>query len=256
MTGSCIEFRVEGPVARLTLNRPDSLNSFTVDMHREVAEALRLVRKSETVRCLVLTGAGRGFCTGQDLKERRVSADGPPPDLNASLDQRYNPLIRSLRDLPVPVIAAVNGVAAGAGVGIALACDIVLAARSARFVLAFNKLGLIPDAGTTWSLPRLAGQGRALAAVLTSDTVSAERAEAWGLIWRCVDDEVLTDEVEAIASRLCAQPRLGMALTKRAFNRSLGNSLDGQLDLERDCQGLTGRDPEYRDRVLAFLEKR
>ncbi|WP_413207584.1 2-(1,2-epoxy-1,2-dihydrophenyl)acetyl-CoA isomerase PaaG [Rhodospirillum sp. A1_3_36] len=256
MTDSSIEFRVDGPIARLTLNRPDSLNSFTVDMHREVAEALRRVRKSETARCLILTGAGRGFCAGQDLKERRVSADGPPPDLSASLDQRYNPLIRSLRDLPIPVIAAVNGVAAGAGVGIALACDIVVAARSARFALVFNKLGLIPDAGTTWSLPRLAGQGRALAAVLTSDTVSAERAEAWGLIWRCVDDEALADEVEAIASRLSAQPRLGMALTKRAFNRSLGNSLDGQLDLERDCQGMTGRDPEYRERVRAFLEKR
>ena len=256
MSYDTIAFAIEGASARLTLNRPSSLNSVTKPMHAEIADALRRLRKEDGVRCLILTGAGRAFSTGQDLEERRASFESGPPDLGESLTQRYNPLVRTLRTLDIPVIAAVNGVAAGAGVGIALACDIVLAARSAKFMLPFNKLGLIPDAGATWSLPRLLGQARAAGLVLTGGTLTAEQAESWGLIWKCVDDDQLAAETKALTDQLCDQPKLGMALSKRALNRAFDQSLDDQLALEADLQRIAGRAPDYRAKVQAFFDKK
>lgn len=251
-----IEFAVEQGVATLTLNRPERMNSFTLAMHAEVAAALDQVHRDEAIRCLLLTGKGRGFCAGQDLGERKTAPGGEPPDLGESLERRYNPLVRRLRGLELPVICAVNGVAAGAGANLALACDIVLAARSASFIQPFCRLGLIPDAGGTWLLPRLVGHARALGLTLLGDRLDAARAEQWGLIWRCLDDEQLMPEALALARHLATQPTRGLALIKRALNASLGQTLEQQLDLERDLQRLAGRSADYREGVDAFLEKR
>jgi 2-(1,2-epoxy-1,2-dihydrophenyl)acetyl-CoA isomerase len=244
-------------IARLTLNRPERLNSFTTEMHGEVADALRFVRKgiaAGTVRTLVLTGAGRGFCAGQDLADRAVS--GGPVDLGDSVETFYNPLIRTLSTLDIPVIAAVNGVAAGAGANIALACDIVLAARSARFIQSFANLGLIPDSGGTWVLPRLVGQARALGMALTAESVSAETAEQWGLIWRCCDDDRLEAEAQALAERFAAGPTRGLAATKHAIRAAFQQTLDEELDRERDLMRQLGSSPDYAEGVAAFMEKR
>lgn len=239
----------------LTLNRPDRLNSITGEMHEELRDALRQLRGDPDVRCLVLTGAGRAFCSGQDLSER-VFPDDAAPDLGESLEKRYNPLVRTLRELEMPVVCAVNGVAAGAGCNLALAGDIVLAGRSASFIQSSCKLGLVPDAGGTWVLPRLVGRARALGLAMLGDPVSGEQAEAWGMIWRCVDDDRLAAETEALAGDLVSRPTRGLALTKRAFNASSTNTLDQQLDLERDLQRLAGRTADYREGVSAFMEKR
>ncbi|MCL7461287.1 2-(1,2-epoxy-1,2-dihydrophenyl)acetyl-CoA isomerase PaaG [Pseudomonas sp. NW5] len=251
-----ILFTLEQGVATLTLNRPAQLNSFNAPMHQEVREALKQVRQNPEVRCLLITGSGRGFCAGQDLGDRNVAADAVAPDLGESIEKNYNPLIRTLRDLPMPVICAVNGVAAGAGANIALACDIVLAARSASFIQAFCKIGLVPDSGGTWTLPRAVGMARAKALALLGDKLSAEQAEQWGMIWRCVDDAALQDEALKLARHLAAQPTYGLALIKRALNASASNSFDAQLDLERDLQRLAGRSEDYREGVAAFMEKR
>ncbi|SMH44659.1 2-(1,2-epoxy-1,2-dihydrophenyl)acetyl-CoA isomerase PaaG [Azospirillum agricola] len=243
-------------VATITLNRPDRLNSFTAAMHDELRQALAEVREDRSVRCLLLTGAGRGFCAGQDLSDRAVAPGAKGPDLGVSIETNYNPLIRTLRDLPMPVVCAVNGVAAGAGANIALACDIVLAARSASFIQAFCKIGLIPDSGGTWTLPRLVGQARAMALAMLGDKVPAEQAEAWGMIWKVVDDERLMAEAGALARHLATQPTHGLALIKRAIHASSTNDLDTQLDLERDFQREAGRSSDYREGVAAFIEKR
>jgi 2-(1,2-epoxy-1,2-dihydrophenyl)acetyl-CoA isomerase len=244
-----------GDVTTLTLNRPDRLNAFNVEMHGALRSALAALAGDGT-RCLVITGAGKGFCAGQDLSDRVSKPGDPPPDLGESLDARYNPLIRALKALPMPVVAAVNGIAAGAGANLALACDIVVAARSAAFVQSFCKVGLIPDSGGTWSLPRLVGHARATALMMLGDRVSAEQAEAWGMIWRCVDDESLRPEVAEMAAKLAAAPTRGLALLKKALARSGANTLDAQLDLERDLQGEAGRSDDYREGVAAFMEKR
>lgn len=251
-----ILFTLEQGVATLTLNRPAQLNSFNAQMHQEVREALKQVRQNPEVRCLLITGSGRGFCAGQDLGDRNVAPGAAAPDLGESIEKNYNPLIRALRDLPMPVICAVNGVAAGAGANIALACDITLAARSASFIQAFCKIGLVPDSGGTWTLPRAVGMARAKALALLGDKLSAEQAEQWGMIWRCVDDEALQDEALKLARHLAAQPTYGLALIKRALNASASNSFDAQLDLERDLQRLAGRSEDYREGVAAFMEKR
>lgn len=256
MSEPSILLEVNAGVAVLTLNRPNSLNSFNAQMHDEMRAALSQVRKDAQVRALVITGSGRGFCAGQDLSDRNVAADTAAPDLGESIEKRYNPLLRSLRDLPLPVICAVNGVAAGAGANIALACDITLAARSASFIQAFCKIGLIPDSGGTWTLPRLIGSARARALAMLGDKLSAEQAESWGMIWRCVDDEQLMPEALKLAEHLAKQPTKGLALIKRAFNASATNSFDAQLDLERDLQRLAGRTEDYREGVAAFMEKR
>ena len=250
-----IEFSIADGIARLTLNRPKSLNSFNEAMHRELSTALDAVESGDC-RVLLLTGAGRGFCAGQDLSDRRVLPGAEPPDLGYTLKNYYNPLIRRLRALEMPVVCAVNGVAAGAGANLALAADIVIAAKSAKFIQAFCKLGLIPDSGGTWILPRLLGPARATALAMLGDPVSAEQAVEWGLIWRCVDDEQLMPEVDALCVHFASQPTRGLASIKRALNASWCNTLDQQLDLERKLQQKAGRTEDYLEGVTAFMEKR
>ncbi len=256
MSHESILLEISQGVATITLNRPDSLNSFNADMHEALRTALDKVQADSGVRVLVLTGAGRGFCAGQDLGDRTVAPGDDAPDLGHSIETWYNPLIRTLRDLPVPVVCAVNGVAAGAGANIALSCDIVLAARSASFIQAFCKLGLIPDSGGTWILPRLAGMARAKGMALLGDKIRAEQAESWGMIWRCVDDDALTEETRSLASHLSTQPTAGLALIKQALHASTTNSWDDQLDLERDLQRKAGQSEDYREGVSAFMAKR
>ena len=253
MTFDTIRFELAGGIARLTLNRPDRLNSFTAAMHGEVAQALDTVER-DGARVLVITGAGRGFCAGQDLADPAIVPGKDGADLGATLDNHYNPLIRRLAALPLPVVAAVNGVAAGAGANIALACDIVLGARSARFIQSFANIGLVPDSGGTWALPRLVGQARALGLALTGQPISAEQAEAWGLIWRCVDDDKLAEETESLATKFAAAPTAGLAETKRLIRT--GSGLDATLDAERDAQRALGRSADYAEGVAAFTAKR
>ena len=252
MTYRTIDFANQGGMARLTLNRPDRLNSFTVEMHEEVADALA---RLEGARVLVLTGAGRGFCAGQDLNDRAV-APGETVDLGESVERRYNPLVRKLTGLPCPVIARVNGVAAGAGANIALACDIVVAAKSAKFIQSFASIGLIPDSGGTWVLPRLVGQARALGLALTAEPLPAEKAAEWGLIWKAVDDERLDEEVDGLARRFAEAPTKGLARIKKMIRESWGHSLDEELDLQRDAMRELGFSDDYREGVAAFMEKR
>jgi 2-(1,2-epoxy-1,2-dihydrophenyl)acetyl-CoA isomerase len=247
-----ILFAAEAGIARLTLNRPERLNSFTVQMHDEVADALG---RLEGARVLILTGAGRGFCAGQDLGDRAV-APGEAVDLGESVEKRYNPLVRTLTRLPMPVIARVNGVAAGAGANIALACDVVIAARSAKFIQSFAAIGLIPDSGGTWVLPRLIGQARALGLALTGEPLPAEMAEQWGLIWKAVDDDKLDEEVEALAQRFSSGPTRGLARIKKMIRESWGHSLDEELDLQRDAMRELGFSDDYREGVAAFMAKR
>ena len=254
-----ILFDIGDGVARLTLNRPEKLNSFTVALHLEVRDALARVLTDASVRVLVLTGAGRGFCAGQDLSDRRVApgnANSAPVDLGESVEKYYGPLVLALRRLPLPVICAVNGVAAGAGANLPLACDIVLAARSASFVEVFCRLGLIPDTGGTYFLPRLIGHARATALAMLGEPLSAEQAAAWGLIWKCVDDDQLAAETDALARHFAQAPTKGLALAKRALQASSLNTLEAQLDLERDFMRELGYSADYREGVAAFMEKR
>jgi 2-(1,2-epoxy-1,2-dihydrophenyl)acetyl-CoA isomerase len=250
-----IKLEIGTGVARLTLNRPDRLNSFTVQMHDEVSRGLEAVSRSDA-RVLVLTGAGRGFCAGQDLGDRAVAPGGDGVDLGDSLEKRYNPLVQRLASLEMPVICAVNGVAAGAGANIALACDIVIAAKSAKFIQSFANIGLIPDSGGTWTLPRLAGQARAMGLALTGEPLPAEKAEAWGMIWKCVDDDTLQAEVDALAAKFATAPTRGLAETKKLIRESGVRSLQDQLDHERDAQRRLGRTADYKEGVAAFMEKR
>ncbi len=243
-------------IARLTLNRPQRLNSFNTVMHAEVQDALAVVQRDSCARVLILTGAGRGFCAGQDLSDRVVAPGGAPPDLGPSIERGYKPLILALRRLPLPIIAAVNGVAAGAGANIALACDLVIAARSAAFVQAFSKIGLVPDSGGTWLLPRLAGHARAMGLALLGEKLPAERAAQWGLIWRCVEDGELAAEVDTLARQLAAAPTRGLARTKQAMLEGWSRTLEQQLDAERDYQQELGRSADYAEGVAAFMEKR
>ena len=251
-----ILFDVADGVARLTLNRPDKLNSFTVAMHLEVREALERVKTDAAVRVLVLTGAGRGFCAGQDLGDRAVAPGGTAVDLGDSVEQYYAPLVLALRSLPVPVICAINGVAAGAGANLALAADIVIAARSATFIEPFCRLGLIPDTGGTYFLPRLIGTARAMGLAMLGEKLTAETAESWGLIWKCVDDAVLASEVDGMARHFASAPTRGLARTKEAIYASPANTLEQQLMLERDFMRELGHTRDYREGVAAFTEKR
>ena len=251
-----IEFSREEGVAVLKLNRPDALNSFTAEMHGEVREVLEQAAADKSVRAVLLTGNGRGFCAGQDLNDRAVAPGESMPDLGDSVENYYNPLIRLLTTMEKPVICAVNGVAAGAGANIALACDIVIAARSASFIESFSKLGLIPDSGGTWHLPRVVGLARAKGLAMLGPKVPAEQAEAWGMIWQVVDDEALMDTALGLARQMATQPTRGFAFTKQAFAASAVNSLDQQLDLERDLMHAAGKTHDYQEGVKAFLEKR
>jgi len=244
-----------GAVQVITLNRPERLNAFNEAMHDALRLALAEAEADESCRALLITGSGRGFCTGQDLSDRLAKPDETVV-LGGTLEAHYNPLVRKLRALPFPVVAAVNGVAAGAGCNIALACDIVLAARSASFIQSFARVGLVPDSGGTWILPRLVGDARARGLALTAEPLPAEKAEAWGLIWKCVDDTSLTAEAQKLCEHFASAPTQGLALIKRALNASAGNSLDAQLDLERDLQRAASLTPDYAEGVRAFMEKR
>jgi 2-(1,2-epoxy-1,2-dihydrophenyl)acetyl-CoA isomerase len=251
MSYETIQFE-RGEIARITLNRPDRLNSFTVRMHEELRDALD---KLDEARAIIITGAGRGFCAGQDLNDRAV-APGEAVDLGQTVEGYWNPLIRKLTSLPQPVIARVNGVAAGAGANIALACDIVVAARSAKFIQSFSAIGLIPDSGGTWALPRLVGQARALGLALTGEPIGADKAEEWGLIWKAVEDHALDDEVNAIAAKLASLPPLGLAAIKQMIRSSWQYSLDEELDRQAGEMRRLGFTRDYREGVAAFLEKR
>jgi len=249
-----ILFKKEDGIARITLNRPDRLNSFTAAMHQEVRDVLR--EHVGDARVIVLTGAGRGFCAGQDLNDRAVTTEEHPIDLGMTVETCWNPLIRRLTSMPQPVIARVNGVAAGAGANVALACDIVVAARSAKFIQSFSAIGLIPDSGGTWILPRLVGHARALGLALTGDPLPAETAEEWGMIWKCVNDDVLDEEVNALARKLASLPPLGLAAIKEMMRASWGHTLDEELNHQRDRMRRLGYTADYREGVAAFLEKR
>ncbi len=240
----------------ITLNRPERLNSFNESQHRELRAALEASAADEDVRAIVLTGAGRGFCAGQDLSDRDPTISGERPDLGKTLETWYNPLVRQIRAMPKPVVCAVNGVAAGAGANIAFACDIVIAARSAKFIQAFSKIALIPDAGGTYWLTRLVGEARAKALALTAQPLSAEDAADWGLMWKAVDDERLMEEAAGLAASFAAGPTNAYDLIKQAIHAASTNTLDEQLDLERRLQREAGMSDNYKEGVLAFLQKR
>jgi len=239
----------------ITLNRPDKLNAFNEAMHQALREAIEDAEADEGCRALLITGAGRGFCTGQDLSDR-LAKPGETVVLGGALEAHYNPLVRKLRALPFPVVAAVNGVAAGAGCNIALACDIVIASLKATFIQSFARVGLVPDSGGTWFLPRLVGDARARGLALLAQDLTAEKAASWGLIWRAVEDEVLMHEATRICEHFALAPTQGLALIKRALNASATNTLDAQLDLERDFQRAASLTPDYAEGVRAFIEKR
>jgi 2-(1,2-epoxy-1,2-dihydrophenyl)acetyl-CoA isomerase len=251
-----IAFDINDGVATLTLNRPKSLNSFTTEMHAEIRTVMQQVIEDAGIRCLLITGAGRGFCAGQDLGDRAQTTAGGVPDVGASVEKNYNPLIRSIMNLPKPVICAVNGVAAGAGASIALACDIVLAARSASFIQVFCKIGLIPDSGGTWNLPRAVGLARAKGLALLGDRLPAETAQEWGLIWKCVDDDYLQEEARKMAAHFATQPTAALGRIMKLLHESGSNTLSEQLDLEQKAMQDLGQSEDYREGVTAFLEKR
>ncbi len=251
-----IEFAIDKGVAVLKLNRPDALNSFTAEMHGEVREVLTQASEDKLVRAVLITGNGRGFCAGQDLNDRSVAPGEALPDLGDSVEKFYSPLILQITTMQKPVICAVNGVAAGAGANIALACDIVIAARSASFIESFCKLGLIPDSGGTWHLPRLVGMARAKGLAMLGPKVSAEQAEAWGMIWQVVDNDALMSTALGLAEQMATQPTRGFAFTKDAFAASAANTLEQQLELERDLMRAAGKTHDYREGVKAFLDKR
>ena len=248
-----IDFKLNDGIARITLNRPDRLNSFNLQMHQELKEVLGRI---DEARVVILTGAGRGFCAGQDLNDRAVSSDEHPVDLGVTVETCWNPLVTRLTGLPQPLIARVNGVAAGAGANIALACDMVVAARSAKFIQSFSAIGLIPDSGGTWVLPRLVGQARALGLALTGEPLPAEKAEEWGLIWKCVDDDQLDSEVDALAGKLASLPPLGLAEIKNLIRSTWSRTLAQELTEERNEMRRLGFTEDYREGVAAFLEKR
>ncbi|HMW17708.1 MAG TPA: 2-(1,2-epoxy-1,2-dihydrophenyl)acetyl-CoA isomerase PaaG [Accumulibacter sp.] len=256
MAFETILYSVVDGVARLTLNRPDRLNSFTEQMHAEVREAFARLAQDKTARVFVLSGAGRGFCAGQDLADRSVLPGESPVDLGASVENNYKPLVLTLQTLPMPTICAVNGVAAGAGANLALACDLVIACRSASFIQSFSKIGLIPDTGGTYVLPQRIGVARAMGLALLGDKLSAEQAAAWGLIWSCVEDAEFVTTIDRLAGQLALAPTKALVRTRQAMRAGRLNTLEQQLDLERDYMRELGNSDDYREGVSAFMEKR
>lgn len=251
-----ITYSVNNGIATIQLNQPESLNSFTKIMLGELKQMLQVAREDLEVRVIILTGSGRAFCAGQNLRERTRKPEEPKPDLGESLKERYSPIAMAIKESPKPVIAAVNGVAAGAGANIALACDLVIAKKSASFLQAFTRIGLMPDAGGTHTLTRNAGRQRAMGMTLLAQPVSAEVAESWGLIWRAVEDEKFAEEVTKIATQLANGPSLAYAATKRAILAAESSDFKSALDLESDLQTDLGFSNDYEEGVLAFREKR
>lgn len=243
-------------VLTLTLNRPEKLNAFNEEMHLALREGFAMAHADSAVRVVLLTGAGRGFSAGQDLGDRDPRRSDWPPDLGRTLDTFYNPTLRLIQTLEKPVICAVNGVAAGSGANLALACDIVLAAKSARFIQSFTKIGLIPDAGGTWQLVQHLGKARAMALGLTAEPLDAERAEKWGLIWRSVEDASLFTDAQALAASLARGPTKALGMTKRLIHDAATETFCRQLDREKEAQRLAGQTADYAEGVLSFLEKR
>jgi len=258
MSYATIRFEVAGGIARLTLDRPDKLNSFTEQMHAELRDALDRVHSDKAVRVLVLTGAGRAFCAGQDLADRgvQIAAGGPPPNLGETVEKQYKPLVLRLVNLRVPTLAAVNGVAAGAGASLALACDLAIAAQSAFFLQAFSKVGLIPDTGGTWFLPHRVGMARALGLALLAEKLPAEKAAEWGLIWQCVPDADFAATIDKTAAILAAAPTKALLRTRQAMHTAPTHTLEQQLTLEACFMRELGASPDYAEGVRAFLEKR
>lgn len=244
-----------GAVCTITLNRPASLNSFTAAMHAQLLPALNAAADDPQVRCVVVTGAGRGFCAGQDLNDPDM-AGGGVADVGAVIERWYRPLATRIRTMPVPVIAMVNGVAAGAGANFALCCDVVVAARSASFIQAFSKIGLVPDCGGTWLLPRLVGRARALGLAMTGDKLPADEAERIGLIWKAVPDEALADSVQVLAARLSQMPSRALAETRRALDEAMAMPFSDALTLEANTQRELGRAHDFAEGVAAFKAKR
>ncbi|MDO9284459.1 MAG: enoyl-CoA hydratase-related protein [Aquabacterium sp.] len=256
MSDPLVLVSTQGAVRTLTLNRPAALNSFTAAMHRELLAALDAAAADDAVRCVVLTGAGRGFCAGQDLNDEGMGQDGTPADVEGVVERHYKPLALRIRSMPVPVIAMVNGVAAGAGANIALGCDLVIAAKSASFIQAFSKIGLVPDGGGTWLLPRLVGRARAIGLAMTGDKLPAEEAAAMGMIWRCVDDAALRDSTTALADRLAGMPARALAATRRLLDEAVVMDFAGALSQEARVQGEMSRGADFAEGVAAFLQKR
>lgn len=256
MADDLVLVKQEGAVCTLTLNRPQALNSFTAELHLALLQALDTAAHDASVRCVVLTGAGRGFCAGQDLAEVTPTAGAAAVDLGQVVAQRYRPLMLAIRAMPVPVVAAVNGVAAGAGANLALACDLVVAARSASFIQAFTKIGLLPDSGGTWLLPRLVGRAQALGLTLLGDKLPAQKAQEMGLIWQCVDDAALASDVQALAQRLAAMPVKALVATRRALDAAQHLDWAAALDAEASSQQTLGFAPDYQEGVQAFFNKR
>ena len=245
-----------GAVRVLTLNRPAALNSFNGEMNARLRAALDDAAADSAVRAIVVTGAGRGFCAGQDLNDPELGMVGGVPDVGGVVEKQYKPLALRIRSMPLPVIAAVNGVAAGAGANFALGCDLVIAARSASFIQAFSKIGLVPDCGGTWLLPRLVGRARAIGLAMTGDKLLAEEAARVGLIWQCVDDAALMDSSLALATKLAAMPTKALAETRRAIDEAIGMDYAAALSMEAQRQDMLGRSNDAREGIAAFVEKR
>ncbi|WEN41561.1 1,2-epoxyphenylacetyl-CoA isomerase [Thauera sp. GDN1] len=252
-----IQFAVDAGIARLTLNRPDKLNSFTGEMHAELRDALDRIQADKAARVLVLTGAGRAFCAGQDLADPDMAAaDGKMPDIGNVVENNYKPLVLRLQNLRVPTIAAVNGIAAGAGASVALACDLVVAAKSVSFLQAFSKIGLIPDTGGTWFLPQRVGMARAMGLAMLADKLPADKAAEWGLIWAAYDDAEFGAKVEALAAQLATMPTKALVRTRQAMHAAPGHTLEQQLSFEGGFMRELGWSPDYAEGVAAFMEKR
>ena len=252
-----ITFTVEAGIARLTLNRPDKLNSFTGEMHAELRTALDRVQSDHAIRVLVLTGAGRAFSAGQDLADPDMAKiDGKMPDIGNVVERNYKPLVMRLQNLRVPTIAAVNGIAAGAGASVALACDLVVATKSASFLQAFSKIGLIPDTGGTWFLPQRVGMARAMGLALLADKLPAAKAAAWGLIWECTEDADFAARIDALAKQLSTMPTKALVRTRQAMHAAPGHTLEQQLSFEGSFMRELGWSPDYAEGVQAFMEKR
>jgi len=251
-----IVYNMDGGIAKVILNRPERLNSFNEQMHNELAATLDKVENDDSARVLLLTGMGRGFCAGQDLGDRNVAPGAKRPDLGATIGKFYNPLIRRLHASKIPTVCAVNGVAAGAGANIAMACDIVIAASDAKFIEVFSNIGLLPDSGGTYHLPRHVGLARALGLSLLATPMPASKAKKWGLIWDVCDPQELQEEAMKIAAALVAKPKTGLALNRAAIRAAFNNTLDEQLELERNSMRTAGQSDDYAEGVRAFMEKR